>query len=201
MTRDWRGPINGLLYGLIFAPEITDDLVAGCADAAVSYTVLGDGPEVYYEAIQAALTSGEHLDDVGQLPQFDQAQIAGFLRAVANRLDALRPWPEPGFIKLEASTWATFTNAVPIAKLDASILRIRKIVRGVFEPAGDAQPGRYVLMLKLVTGEIVALMGSNGPKEKVTLLADAGMDPAEVIRHFTAATGFPADELTSISTS
>jgi hypothetical protein len=198
MTQDWRGPINGLLYGLIFAPEITDELVAGCADAAVSYTVLGDGPEVYYEAIRAALTSGERLDNVGQLPQFDQAQIASFLRAVANRLDALRPWPEPKFIRLKASTWATFTNAVPIAELEASILRIRKLVRGVFEPAGNAQPGRYVLMLKLATGEIVALLGSNGPKEKVTLLTDAGMDPTEVMRHFTAATGFPADEMTSI---
>jgi hypothetical protein len=198
MTQDWRGPINGLLYGLIFAPEITDELVAGCADAAVSYTVLGDGPEVYYEAIRAALTSGERLDNVGQLPQFDQAQIASFLRAVANRLDALRPWPEPEFIRLKASTWATFTNAVPIAELEASILRIRKLVRGVFEPAGNAQPGRYVLMLKLATGEIVALLGSNGPKEKVTLLTDAGMDPTEVMKHFTAATGFPADEMTSI---
>jgi hypothetical protein len=198
MTQDWRGPINGLLYGLIFAPEITDELVAGCADAAVNYTVLGDGPEVYYEAIETALTSGERLDNLGQLPQFDEAQIAGFLRAVATRLDALRPWPEPKFIRLEASTWATFANAVPIARLDASILRVRKIVRGVFEPVGDAQPGRYVLMLKLATGEIVALLGSHGPREKVTLLTDARVDPAEVIEHFTAATGFPADEMTSI---
>jgi hypothetical protein len=198
VTQHWRGPINGLLYGLIFAPEITDELVAGCADAAVNYTVLGDGPKVYYEAIQEALASGERLDGLGQLPQFDQAQIAGFLRAVANRLDTLRPWPEPKFLRLEASTWATFANAVPIARLDASILRVRKIVRGVFESAEDATPERYVLMLKLATGETVPLLGSHGPREKVTLLTDAGVDPAEVIEHFTAATGFPADEITTI---
>jgi hypothetical protein len=198
MTQDWRGPINGLLYGLIFAPEITDQTVTDCADAALNYTVLGSGPEVYYKAIQTALTSGERLDGLGQLPQFDQAQIAGFLRALADRLDALRPWPEPKFLRLQASAWATFANAVPIARLDTSILGVRKIVRGVFEPAGDDQPGRYVLMLKLATGETVALLGSHAAGEKVTLLADAADDPSAVIEHFTAATGFPRDKVVRI---
>jgi hypothetical protein len=198
MAEDWRGPINGLLYGMIFEPEITDELVKGCANSAVNYTELGDGPAVYYEAIQQALASGERLDGLGQLPQFDQAQIAGFLRALADRLDALRPWPEPKFLRLQASTWATFANAVPIARLDTSILGVRKIVRGVFEPAGDDQPGRYVLMLKLATGETVALLGSHGAGEKVTLLAAAADDPAAVIEHFTAATGFPADQVIRI---
>jgi hypothetical protein len=198
VTQNWRGPINGLLYGIIFAPEITDEVVAGCADAAVNYTVLGDGPEVYYQAIHEALASGERLDGLGQLPQFDQEQIAGFLRAVAARLDVLRPWPEPKFRRLDAAAWATFTNAVPVARIDASILGVRKIVRGVFEPAGDSSPGRYVLMMKLATGETVALLGSAGPKEKVTLLTDTADNPAEVIEHFTAATGFPADKITRI---
>jgi hypothetical protein len=198
VTQDWRGPINALLYGLIFAPEITDEVVTGCAEAAVSYTVLGDGPEVYHEAIQDALASGERLDNLRQLPQFDEAQIAGFLHAVATRLDALRPWPEPKFRRLDAAAWATFENAVPIARLDASILRVRDVVRGVFRTAGDAQPGRYVLMLKLVTGETVALLGAHGPKEKVTLLTDAADNPAVIIDHFTEATGFPPDQITRI---
>ena len=199
MTQDWRGPINELLYELIYAPEITDEVVAGCAEAAVNYTVLVDGPAVYYQAIQEALSSGERLDSLGQLPQFSEAQVAGFLRAVATHLDALRPWPEPKFRRLPAATWATFTNAVPIARMNASIVRVRNIVRGVFEPTGDAQPGRYVLMLKLATGETVALLGSSGRGEGVTLLTDGAGDAAEIIDHFTAATGFPADEITRIS--
>jgi hypothetical protein len=122
VAEHWRGPINGLLYGLIFTPEITDETVTDCADAALNYTVLGSGPEVYYEAIQKALTSGERLDGLGQLPQFDQAQIAEFLRALADRLDALRPWPEPKFLRLQASSWARFAHAVPVARLETSIL-------------------------------------------------------------------------------
>jgi len=90
------------------------------------------------------------------------------------------------------------SDAVPIARFDASILRIRNIVRGVFERAGDSQPGRYVLMLKLATGESVALLRSPGPKEKVTLLPDARADSAEVIEHFTAATGFPSHKMAPI---
>jgi hypothetical protein len=198
VTQHWQGPINALLYGLIFAPEITDEVVAGCAEAAVNYTVLGDGPEVYYKAIQDALISGERLDNLGQLPQFEEAQIAGFLHAVATQLDALRPWPQPKFRRLDAATWATFENAVPIARLDTSILRVRNVVRGVFEAAGDSQHERLVLMLKLATGETVALQGSPGPGEEVVLLTEATGNPAEVIEHFTEATGFPSDQVTRI---
>jgi hypothetical protein len=198
VTQNWRGPINALLYGLIFAPEITDDVVGGCAEAAVNYTVLGDGPEVYYEAIQKALTSGEPLDNLGQLPQFDEAQVAGFLRAVATELDALRPWPEPKFRRLSAATWATFANAVPIARLNASIRQVTDVLQKGFRPASDAEPGTQVLMLKLTTGETVALLGSYGRDDDVTLLTDAVHDPAEVIEHFTAATGFPAAEITRV---
>jgi hypothetical protein len=53
-------------------------------------------------------------------------------------------------------------------------------------------------MLKLDTGETVGLLGSPGPKEKVTLLTSAGVDPATVIEHFVTATGFPPDRITRI---
>src|SRR6476620_12668774 len=96
-ANDWRGIINGLLYGLIFVPEITDEVVEFYADAAVNYTVLGDGPEAYCRAIDEALASGERLDGLSQLPQFPQAQIAAYLRALVARLQDLRPWPEPKF--------------------------------------------------------------------------------------------------------
>jgi hypothetical protein len=183
---------------MIFEPKITDELVAGCAEAAINYTVLGDGPEVYYDAIDKALASGERLDGLRQLQQFDQEQVAGFLRAVAARLDALRPWPEPSFRRLEATTWMAFRHAVPIARLNASIPEVTTVLKRVFRPAGDAEPRRQVLMLKLATGETVALLGSYSRGDYVTLLADAADDPAELIQLFTAATGFPAEKVTRI---
>jgi hypothetical protein len=94
MKPDWSGPINQLLYGLIYSPEITDELVDFFADSAANRTTLGLGPEVYYEAINDALASGDDLSSL-QLPQFDHTAVSRFLRAVAARLDSLRPWVEP----------------------------------------------------------------------------------------------------------
>jgi hypothetical protein len=198
MAMDWRVPINEILFGLKFAQEITDETIRWNADNAVHYTVLDLGPEAYYQAISEALASGERLDSLGQLPQFDQAQIASFLRALAIQLDALRPWPEPKFRRLEPAAWATFEHAAPVARLDASVVEVTDVLQKGFRPTGDAEPGRYVMMLKLATGETVALLGYYAPGEKVTLLTDATGDPAEVIEHFTAATGFPADKITRI---
>ena len=197
MTQDWRGYINGLLYGLIFEPKITDELIAGCADAAINYTVLRDGPQMYYDAIVEALASAEPLDDLHQLPQFDQEQVAVFLRAVAARLDALRPWPEPSFRRLDSAAWATFRQAVPIARLNASIREVTAVLNNGFRPAGNAAPGRQVLMLKLATGETVALLGTYA-HDGITLLTDATGDSAEVIQLFVAATGFPPEMITRI---
>jgi hypothetical protein len=195
---NWRDAVNEILFGLTYTEEITDETVRWNAESAVHYTTLTLGSEVYHQAIIEALATGERLDSLRQLPQFDQAQIAGFLRALANRLEALRPWPEPKFRQLEVNRWTTFRDAVPIARLNASIRQVTDVLQRGFRPAGGAEPGMQVLMLKLATGEIVALLGSYGRGEGVTLLTDAGGDPAEVIEHFTAATGFPADEITTI---
>ena len=199
MTIDWRGPINQLLYGLIFVPEITDDAIAFYAHAAVNYKLLGLGPEAYCRAIDAALASGERLDGLSQVPQFDQTQIADYLLALAARLQELRPWPEPKFRRLnDPDAWARFENAVPIARLDTRLLELTTLLRGPFRPLGDTQPGMHVLMLTLQTGETVALLGSHGRGAQVSLMADAAAEPAVVIEHFTDATGFPAGKIAPI---
>lgn len=199
MTIKWRGPINQLLYGLIFVRELTDDVVEFYADAAVSYKLLGLGPEAYCRAIDEALASGERLDGLSMVPQFDQAQIAGYLRALAARLQELRPWPEPKFRRLDdPDAWARFEHAVPIARLDSWLPELLALVRGPFRPIGDTQPGMSVLMLTLQTGETVALLDSDRLGEQVTLMTDAAVEPSVVIEHFTDATGFPAAKIAPI---
>ena len=198
MTQHWRDAINEILFGLTYTEEITDEIVRWNADSAVHYTTLTFGPGAYYKAIAEALASGEPLDGLGQLPQFDEAQIAGFLRALADRLDALRPWPEPQFRQLEVDTWTAHRHAVPIARLNASVREVTDVLQKGFRPADDGEPGMQVLMLKLATGEILALLGSYGGGDDVTLSTDAEGDPAAVIEHFTAATGFPPDKVTRI---
>jgi hypothetical protein len=194
MTADWRYPVNQLLYSLTYSSGIDEEMVNFNASNAVDYTALNLGPEVYSRAIRQALASGEHVDSLSLLPQFDQAQLTDFLRAVSARLDELRPWPQPEVRPLDPQAWAEFGDAVPVAELDASLVEVTDVLQQGFRPVGDSQPGMNVLMLRLRTGETVALIGFYGRSEKVTLLADPSGDPGAVIDHFITATGFPAEK-------
>lgn len=199
MTNEWRGPINQLLYSLTFTREITDETVTYIADTAVNYTALGLGPEVYYQAINDALASGEELrGHATVLPQFDDATLASYLRALADRLDALRPWPVRRYHPLHESEWKNFEHAVPIAKLDDSMADVTNLLLEWFDPIGDPSLGQYALMLQLNTGEPVAMVGSDSPGEQITVLTDPSYDAEKVIEHFVAATSVPADKITRI---
>jgi hypothetical protein len=198
MASDWRGPINQLLYSLTFANAIHQEMITFNGGSAVQYTTLELGPDVYYQAIDRALASGEKLDAVSLLPQFDQAHIEDFLRGVSARLDELRPWPVPKTRRLDAGAWEKFKHARQIARLETSVVGVTDLLQKGFRDVGGFQPGMHVLMLRLRTGETVALLGAYGPGERVALLTDAANDPAEVIEHFVSATGFPADKITTI---
>jgi hypothetical protein len=140
MTPDWRYPVNQLLYGLTYSSDIDEEIVNFNASSAVDYTTLNLGPEVYSRAIRQALASGEHLDSLSLLPQFDQAQLTDFLRAVSARLDQLRPWPQPEVRPLAPQAWAGFGDAVPVAELDASVVRrTRRKTRNLSHPATTLQ--------------------------------------------------------------
>ena len=153
MALNWRSPVDEILYGLTYTKEPSHETVRWVAESAVHYTSLREGPGVYYEAMGASLASGEQLDARGQLPQFSQVQLANFLRALADKLDALRPWTEPSFRRVEdPEAWASFRHAVPIARLEASIRQVADVLQTGFRPAGEPHHGRHVLILKLKTG-------------------------------------------------
>lgn len=197
MSESWRTPVNQLLHGLMYEQEITEEMVRWTADAAVKYTSLSLGPAVYYEAIQEALSTGEQLDGLQQLPQFDQVRVAQFLRAVADQLDASRPWAAPKFepINDPGAAWKSFGPATPIARLDLTPIDITNSLRTVFRPITEVEPRLQLLMVKLNTGETVAIQGTYRPGDEMTLLCEAAFRPDEVIEHFTAATGIPRSKI------
>jgi hypothetical protein len=195
MTAEWRAPVNQLLYSLTYSKTIGEPEAEFSASSAVTYGSLTLGPEVYRCAIDQALASGPVLDGMSLLPQFDQAQLVGFLRAVAVRLDEMRPWPEPAVRPLDHRGWSEFTHAVQIAELDGSLVQVMDVVQHGFRPVDSDQSGQQVLMLRLGTGETVALLGTFGIAENVALYADSPDNPAAVITHFSIATGFPAERI------
>lgn len=196
MTPDWRGPVTQLLYSLSFSNDIDDEIINFNGDSAVQYSTLELGPEVYHHAIESALASGEPLDDMALLPQFQQVQIAAFLRGVSARLDELRPWQYPEFRRVDVDDVdAHFEHAVKIARLDASLVEVTDLLQKGFRPFGASRPGMQVLTLSLRTGETVTLSGSYGLDERVFLSTDGSNDPAETMAHFISATGFPSDKV------
>jgi hypothetical protein len=197
MTSDWRAPVNQLLYSLTYSENIDASTVDFNAESAVRFTTLTLGPEVYYWAINQALSSGEPLDVIPLLPQFDQREIADFLRAVAGRLDQMRPWPEPDVRPLDTAAWAEFADAVKVAELDASLVEVTDALQHGFVPVPGAEPGAQVMILRLRSGETVVLLGAYGVDKKVSLLVEPSAVHTDVIAHFIALTGFPAEKVIS----
>jgi len=197
MTEDWRGPINQILFGLIFTHEITDEVVEWNANSAIRRESLDLGPGIYCRAIGDALSSGEQLDGLGQVPQFSQEEIADFLEALASRLDSMRPWPEPPFRVLDSNPWRSFRDAVKIAELDVPLLYLSNVFRSPFQPIEDHK-GKYFLMVTVRTGETVALVGSYERGERVSVLSEEAEDPDTVVNHFLQATGIPSDKIVRV---
>ncbi|GAA1652979.1 hypothetical protein ACFQY4_21260 [Catellatospora bangladeshensis] len=190
---DWHGPVNQLLYCLTLDRQLTDEVVDRVARLAVERGALRLGPQAYHDAATRALAAGA---DLTELPmEHDQQARADFLRRFTARLDELRPWPETGFVKQDAAQWASFARAVPVARLDAPVIDVRNVLRERFDRIGAEGEDLYALILRLGTGETVALLGSYAAGQRVTLLQRDPGDPETLRRHFQQATGFPAEKI------
>lgn len=190
----WRGTINQILYGAQQG-RLDDAAAERTAQAMVDHRVFGNGPAAYLSAIEQALRSDDAL--VEGLPvRVQEAEFRDFLSRLRERLIALQPWPEPRFRKLPVSEWASFGLARPIARIDKSVQGVADRLPSIFDNVAIGDVRLPVLMLRLRTGEDVALMGSTDTKaQTVTLLQRDPRDPRETIEHFTEFTGLAAEPL------
>ncbi|NBE80767.1 hypothetical protein [Micromonospora rubida] len=186
MTADWRGPVDQLLYSVMFDSVLDDAVVARTARTVLDGRSLTAGPGAYVDAIGAALSSDARLAESFDTPH-DEAAFRDFLGRLRHRLEQLRPWPEPAYVRLPVEQWLTFGAARPVAQLGQSLMAVQDRLAQRFErlPGDD---GRYGLLLRLNSGHTVAVVGSYQPGP-VTLLQRGPGDPATVIAAFQAATG------------
>jgi hypothetical protein len=92
MSDDWKGVVNQILFGVLDTPRLDDDAADRMARAMVERRYFGDGPAAYAAAVEQALEySGPLADEVGT-PHGEEA-FRAFLRQLAARLEAHRPWP------------------------------------------------------------------------------------------------------------
>jgi hypothetical protein len=193
----WRGVVNQIVYGLIFAKRLDDAVVDDVARNIVARGTLRASPEVYREAITRALASAT-LEDPFDTPH-TEAELRDFLARLGERLDQLRPWPEPRFTKVDISEWPSFEGGRAIARIERTKMQVEASLREAFDrlPIGDG--GLSGLILALPSGRTVALLGRSGVGNRVILLQREPGDPAATIAAFREATGLPEDEVAPLT--
>jgi hypothetical protein len=196
--RGWRGLANGVLYTLTFVRSLDEAAVENAARNIIGRGTLRAGPQVYRDALAQGLASGAPL--TGDLPDGpDEAAARDFLTRLLHRLDALRPWPEPPYLRQPIEQWPTFDHGRAIARVGESLMNVQDRIRERFEPLPVGDGALAGMILRLASGETVALLGSYERGNPVTLLQRDPGDPAATIAAFRAATNLPEDAVVPLT--
>jgi hypothetical protein len=192
----WRGVNNAVLYSVQFDRVLDGPAVDRMARLLLENTPLGLTPQQAYDALAHAVGSDTPL--TGDIPQpHSDQEFRGFLRDLLGRLDAMRPWPQAPYDRLDAARWADFTGARPIARIGLSYVKAQERLKRIFDRVEDGGT-REVLLLRLRSGAEVALAGAPGVREITVLQRTAGPPPAQVLAELAKAAGFRPEEITPL---
>jgi hypothetical protein len=193
---EWRGLVNAILYTVQFDRDLDHETIDRVVHMLIEQPLLGLTPQQEYDALVEALRSNEPLTgDISQ-PHAETA-VGGFLAGVANRMDALRPWPDLPFVQLNVSEWDRFGSARAIARVHVWYVQAQARLRKGFDQLSN---GRDVLLLRLSSGAEVALVTPwwEGSDDLALLLNTLDRSPQEVLAEARKATGFSAEEITPL---
>jgi hypothetical protein len=195
----WRGVNNAVLYSVQFDRVLDGPAVDRIARLLLENTPLRLTPQQAYDALAHALRSDTPL--TGDMPQpHGEREFRGFLRDLLGRLDAMRPWPQAPYDRLDAARWADFTGARPIGRLGMGYVQAQERLKKIFDRVEDGGT-REVLLLRLRSGAEVALVGAPGAREVTVLqrpIDEPAQPPAQALAELASATGFRPDELTPL---
>ncbi|MBU2670228.1 hypothetical protein KOI35_42680 [Actinoplanes bogorensis] len=181
-----RGVMNQLLYPIDGAPDLSDATAARMVDNLIDGRLFASPVASFAEAIDSTVRAGSlHPEAAEMSRRFSSAELLDFVRRVGSLLEERRPWPPPKFTKLDVSAWSSFGQAPVIAQVNRPTLQLTGAVGFSFDqvPAGEGK--LPVLVLRLRTGEEVALMGSVDPRSSTFALLYGGTSaPADVIASF-----------------
>jgi hypothetical protein len=191
--------VNGVLYRVQFRRTLDDRTVDWITRAILERPILRQTRDEQYEMLVTALRSSTQL--TGHIPLYfphDEQDVRDFLARVVCRLDALRPWPELPFLRLDVAQWQTFADARPIARIHLRYVKVQERLHAIFDGVED---GHEVVLLRLKSGAEVALVTPwGGESDDVAVLQrDRRRAPRQVLTEFLSATGFDHDEVTAIS--
>lgn len=199
----WRDVVDALLFSVQFERELTDDLADRRAHALIEEPLHGLTPEQGYEAVSEALRSGEQL--TGFLPtqiRHTEQDFREFLGRVRGRMDAVRPWPELPFLALDDSRWSEFTGGRAIARIGARLPEVQERLHRIFGSVEGQGRELRVLMLRLKSGDEVALVRPWWPNSQdfaVLQRPDSERSSQDVLAAFLDATGYTPGEVSAVS--
>lgn len=156
-TTSWRGYVNQLTYGADLRERLDGAAVDRIVDAVLLQRVFTAPVETYYEAGVDALRSGQPL---AALPDQDEDATRDALRRIVERLDERRPWPVHPYSQQDVGEWPALAGAPVIGQVSQSEMAVRRKLNRLFDSAGPDGP--KVMILRLRTGELVALRATGG---------------------------------------
>ncbi|MFB9233958.1 hypothetical protein ACFFWC_00155 [Plantactinospora siamensis] len=195
-----RGYLDMLLYTLDSAPDLSDASAAMMADGLIDGRYFAGRVEEFADAIRVALRHGElPPDSVDLSRRYGAAEMLDFLARVGRRLDELRPWPEPAFVKLAAADWPGVERARPIARVPLPAYQIGGLVKEQFDEVAGPSGPLLVLVLRLRGGAVVALRGPVDPRAmSFDLVAREDGEAGPLVELVRDLVGFSAADLVPI---
>ncbi|RSM63258.1 hypothetical protein DMH03_14755 [Amycolatopsis sp. WAC 01376] len=188
MKFPWRGYVNQLTYAAGLRHRADDELVERVADEVIRQRFFTLPVADYHRAATEALGSGERI--AGE--QDDEDATRDFLARLVRALDDRGPWPEPPYSTSGTSEWAALRDAPAVARVPLTDREIGAALNRVFaeEPPGIGDV--RVLILRLRTGQQIALCASRPFAEPGVDLVTYD-DPVSTVAAFGELTGIEVE--------
>lgn len=186
--RPSRELTSHILYGTDLRRPVDDQRLSMLADELLRHRLFNEPVTDYYEAVRAALASGESpaLDD-----SQDDAAARDLLERLVVALDERRPWPARPFVALRPDDWPDLQTEPVIGSIPLRRQDVQTRLGRVFHRVGTGDRG--ALALRLRTGERLGLIAGESFTERRVVVVGRP-DSGTALASFRALTGLPADD-------
>ncbi|WP_194825878.1 hypothetical protein [Nocardia sp. XZ_19_231] len=180
MITTWSGTITSIFYPIQFEHELSDDLVGRIANALIVEPIGTMTAEEEYSILCTGLRNHSPLPTVVEMKQSPR-ELFQFLSRVVERMDALRPWAHPEYVRLPSEWLSAFEHTQPIARIALSSNNVSaRLARGFFPTDSDDS----FLLLRLRSGAVIGLFSPywKGSDDVMVANGSPDRDPMDVLR-------------------
>ncbi|MFC9966184.1 hypothetical protein ACFVH4_18305 [Nocardia ignorata] len=194
----WQGIVNAVLYSVQFEKELDNSVVDRIAHALLTEPLGTFTPDEEYRILKVGLAAGEPIPEVVPMRQ-SPAELRNFLSRIVARMDATRPWPSLPYQRLPEDSVSAFKNAVPIARISASVNDIEtRISRGFY---WGTDFGTFI-PLKMKSGRVIGMFTPfwDDSDDIVVVVATDEPEPAEAINELLSTTRIDPTKVMPLTT-